>query len=171
MTTNATNTANAKPSVFISGSIAIRQLSGPVTERIEAIFDRGLPVLIGDARGADTAVQRLLHERGAKNLTVFAADGFPRNNVGDWQVRNVPGEGRSGTAAFHAGKDRAMAAEADTGLVVWDGKSRGSLANIHRLCGRGCFVAVWLEDEARFENLNSDEARTAFVARYPSRSH
>lgn len=171
MTTNAPAVTNDKPSVFISGSIAIRHLSGAVTGRIEAIFDRNLPVLIGDARGADTAVQRLLFERGATNVTVFAADGLPRNNVGDWQVRNVPGEGRSGTAAYHAGKDRAMAAEADTGLVVWDGRSRGSLANIHRLCVRGCFVAVWLESEGRFENLNSDDARAAFVARYPSRSH
>jgi len=171
MTINPTTTANDKPSVFISGSIAIRHLSGAVTGRIEAIFDRGLPVLIGDARGADTAVQRLLFERGAANVTVFTADGFPRNNVGEWQVRTVPGEGRSGTAAYHAGKDRAMAAQADTGLVVWDGRSRGSLANIHRLCARGCFVAVWLEREGRFENLNSDEARAGFVARYPSCAH
>lgn len=64
-----------------------------------------------------------------------------------------------------------MAAEADTGLVIWDGKSRGSLANINRLCSRGCFVAVWLEHERRFENLGSDDARAAFVARYPCRSH
>lgn len=170
MTMNLSARPDDKPSVFISGSIAIRHLPGAVTGRIEAIFDRDLPVLIGDARGADTAVQRLLTERGAANVTVFTADGFPRNNVGDWPVRNVPGEGRSGTAAYHAAKDRAMAAEADTGLVIWDGKSRGSLANIHRLCARGCFVAVWMDGERRFENLNSDEAREAFVARHPCRS-
>lgn len=171
MTTDHTQPRTDKPSVFISGSIAIRHLSGEVTSRVMTIFDRGLPVLIGDARGADSAVQRLLRDRCAENVTVFTADGVPRNNIGDWQVRSVPGEGRSGTAAFHAAKDRAMAAEADTDLVIWDGKSRGSLANIHRLCARGCFVAVWLEREGRFENLASDEARAAFVARYACRSH
>ena len=171
MTANPTTDTNDKPSVFISGSIAIRHLPGMVTERIEAILDRGLPILIGDARGADTAVQRLLRERGATNVTVFTADGFPRNNVGDWPARNVPGDGRKGTAAFHAAKDRAMAAEASTGLVIWDGKSRGSLANVHRLCARGCFVAVWMEHEGRFENLASDDARAAFVVRYPGRAY
>ena len=109
MTIARTHPVTDKPSVFISGSIAIRHLSGGVAGRIERIFDRGLPVLIGDARGADSAVQRLLFERGATDVTVFTVDGFPRNNVGEWQVRNVPGEGRSGTAAFHAIKDRAMA--------------------------------------------------------------
>ncbi|WP_339348560.1 hypothetical protein [uncultured Sphingomonas sp.] len=158
-------------SVFISGSIAIRHLSSAVTARIAAIVERDLPVLIGDARGVDNAVQRLIAERGTTNVTVFCADGFPRNNVGDWPVRNIAGEGRHGTAAFHAVKDRAMAVEAGAGLVIWDGRSRGSLANIHRLCARGCFVAVWLEREGRFENLNSDEARAAFVARYPSCAH
>ncbi len=171
MTINRARPCTGKPSVFISGSIAIRHLSGEVISRVMTIYDRGLPVLIGDARGADTAVQRLLCDRCASNVTIFTADGLPRNNVGDWQVRSVPGEGRSGTAAFHAAKDRAMAAKADTGLVIWDGKSRGSLANIHRLCARGCFVAVWLEREGRFDNLGSNEARGAFVARYPCHSH
>ncbi len=171
MTVEPTVRPTDTPSVFISGSIAIRHLPGGVTGRIERIFDRGFSILIGDARGADSAVQRLLFERGAKDVTVFTADNFPRNNVGDWQVRNVPGEGRAGTAAFHATKDRAMAAEAGSGLVIWDGKSRGSLANIHRLCTRGGFVAVWLEREGRFENLNSDDARAAFVAHYPCRPH
>lgn len=93
MTTDRTQPRSGKPSVFISGSIAIRHLPGQVISRVMTIYDRGLPIVIGDARGADSAVQRLLFERGATDVTVFTADGFPRNNVGDWQVRNVPGEG------------------------------------------------------------------------------
>ncbi|MET3438057.1 hypothetical protein [Sphingomonas sp. 1185] len=160
-----------KPSVFISGSIAIRHLPTSVVERLLEVIDRRLPVLIGDARGVDTTVQRLLMNQQARDVTVFTAGGFPRNNLGEWPVRAIPGEGRAGTAGFHATKDRAMAAEAGAGLVIWDGRSRGSLANIHRLCKRACFVAVWLDAEARFENLNSEAKRAAFVAHYPCRAH
>lgn len=170
MTTDRTQPVADKPSVFISGSISIRHLPAAVLTRLLEIIDRRLPVLIGDARGVDTVVQRLLMDQCAPDVTVFTADSFPRNNIGDWAVRNIPGEGRAGTAGFHATKDRAMAAEAGAGLVIWDGRSRGSLANVHRLCERECFVAVWLEPEGRFENLNSTARRAAFMDRYPCRA-
>ncbi|MDR6116536.1 MULTISPECIES: hypothetical protein [unclassified Sphingomonas] len=170
MTNDRTQPIADKPSVFISGSISIRHLPTAVLTRLLEIIDRRLPVLIGDARGVDSAVQRLLMDQRAPNVTVSTADGFPRNNIGDWAVRNIPGEGRAGTAGFHATKDRAMAAEAGAGLVIWDGRSRGSLANVHRLCERQCFVAVWLGPEGRFENLNSTARRGAFVNRYPCRA-
>ncbi len=63
----AMSTANAisdpaqhRPSVFISGSISIRALPIPVTDRLDVILDRKLPVLIGDALGVDAAAQHHL---------------------------------------------------------------------------------------------------------------
>ncbi|MEN2749876.1 hypothetical protein [Sphingomonas sp. T9W2] len=139
--------------------------------RLLEVIDRRLPILIGDTRGVDTTVQRLFMDQHAPDVTVFTADGFPRNNVGDWKVRNIPGEGRAGTAGFHATKDRAMATKAGCGFVIWDGRSRGSVANIHRLCARECFVAVWLDLERRFDSLNTRAKRAAFVDRYPCYAH
>jgi hypothetical protein len=37
---------------------------------------------------------------------------------------------------YYATKDRAMAAEATVGLMLWDGQSRGTLMNVLRLAAR-----------------------------------
>jgi hypothetical protein len=68
-----------------------------------------------------------------------------RNNVGGWPVRVIrPGHARK-DFDYYATKDRAMAAAATIGLMLWEGQSRGV-----RLPGRleardpgwkhGCFI-------------------------------
>lgn len=155
--------------VFVSGSLSIASLPEPVIERISGILDRRLPILIGDARGADRAVQRFLADRNIDSVAVYCSGGGPRNNVGAWSVRNIPSLGRKGTAAFHTPKDKAMARDASCGLVIWDGRSRGSLANIHRLAARRCFILIWLTPEERFITLRSDSDRSAFLEAHPCR--
>ena len=75
--------------VFIGGSRRISHLSPAVQERLQRIVDKGLPVLLGDAHGADKAVQRFLHERGYQNVKVYCAGGACRNNLGNWPHRGV----------------------------------------------------------------------------------
>ena len=60
--------------VFIAGSIKIKHLDGKFKERIEKIITSGFDVVVGDADGADTAIQSYLYERGSNNTTVTAAD-------------------------------------------------------------------------------------------------
>lgn len=156
--------------VFISGSLSITALADPVIERIGGILERRLPVLIGDARGADRAVQRFLSDRNVETVAVYCSDNGPRTNLGDWPVRKITSSGRKGTAAYHMPKDKAMARDASCGLVIWDGRSRGSLANIHRLAMRGCFILIWFKPEERLITLRSDTDRDKFLETHPCRN-
>ncbi|KFD26715.1 hypothetical protein IH86_18930 [Sphingobium yanoikuyae] len=162
--------SSTNPAVFISGSLSITALAEPVIERIDGIVERMLPVLIGDARGADRAVQRLLSDRNIDAVMVYCSGDGPRNNLGKWPIRNIPSSGAKGTAAYHTPKDKAMAQDASCGFVIWDGRSRGSLANIHRLAARGCFIAIWLDPEERFITLRSDSDRDSFLEAHPCRN-
>jgi hypothetical protein len=56
-----------------------------------------------------------------------------RNNIGAWPTQTVePPSGRKGFT-YYAAKDLAMAREAKCGLMLWDGKSKGTLNNILNL--------------------------------------
>jgi hypothetical protein len=68
--------------VFIGGSRGIRRLGPEVRKRLDEIIRKQLFVLVGDANGADKAVQNYLHERGYDRVEVFCTGGHCRNNVG-----------------------------------------------------------------------------------------
>ncbi len=152
------------PPVFISGSLSIRQLPLLVKERLCVIIDHELPVVIGDAPGADAAVQRFLADCGVRHVTVFCGGPNPRHNIGAWPVRQVRTNAPSGTRAFHSAKDREMSGLAGAGFVIWDGASPGSRANILHLCQRGRYVLVFLRAEDCFVALSTDAERMAFLA-------
>ncbi len=99
--------------VFIGGSRRISRLSDEVRDRIDRIVGKDLGVVIGDANGADKAVQRHLRERGHARVEVFCSDEAPRNNVGNWPVRVVRPAHAKRDFEYYATKDRAMALEAD----------------------------------------------------------
>lgn len=157
------------PTVFISGSRSIKHLPLAVAQRLAVITSRRLPILIGDAGGADFAVQQFLADQDTRDVTVFCAGATPRNNLGHWPIAQVPVDAPRGTAASHAGKDREMARRAGAGFVIWDGRSRGSLANIQRLCARGCFVVIYMVENGEFITLRSDRDREDFLIRHPLR--
>ena len=56
--------------VFIVGSIKIKQLDRKFKERIDKIITSGIDLVVGDADGADTAIQTTLFEQGSSNTTV-----------------------------------------------------------------------------------------------------
>jgi adenine-specific DNA-methyltransferase len=128
--------------VFIGGSRHITRLEAEVRRRLDRIVEKGLPVVIGDANGADKAVQRYLSEQKFEKVEVYCADESPRNNVGGWPVRVIrPGHVRK-DFDYYATKDRAMATAATVGLMLWDGQSRGTLMNVLRLADRGKPIVV-----------------------------
>ena len=55
--------------VFIAGSIKIKHLDRKFKERIDKIIASGFDVVVGDADGADTAIQTYLFEQGSSNTT------------------------------------------------------------------------------------------------------
>lgn len=145
------------PTVFIAGSLAIKHLDDAVKERINKIVENGLSVVVGDAKGADSAVQAHLARRAFRDATVFASNGVPRNNIGDWIVASVATEGRRGTRHFFAAKDQAMAEVADYGLMIWDGKSAGTLRNVLELFSRQKPCVVWLQQRKEFRTVATSE--------------
>jgi hypothetical protein len=100
--------AQHRPSVFISGSISIRALPIPVTDRLDVILDRKLPVLIGDALGVDAAAQHHLAMWGARDVTIFCSSPAPRHSAADWPIRRIRTDCPPGTRAWHSAKDREM---------------------------------------------------------------
>jgi probable addiction module antidote protein len=123
--------------VFVGGSRKIVRLSTEVKKRLENVVESKFTVLVGDANGADKAVQRHLVEVGYKDVTVFCSGDTCRNNLGNWRERHVPSLKREKGFQFFALKDREMARAADFGLMIWDGKSAGTVLNILRLIRYG----------------------------------
>ena len=126
--------------VFISGSISIKRLPTPVQQRLYKVVENGHRVVVGDANGADVAVQRELVGLGAKKVTVYHS-GRCRNNQGNWKTVSVPASGTG--RAYHRAKDRAMQKVADYGFAIWDGESVGTHGNISVLLSLSKRCLVW----------------------------
>lgn len=109
--------------VFIAGSRRLSRLNADVKRRIDTMIDKDFTILVGDANGADKAVQRYLAEKGYRNVIVHCMANNCRNNVAYWPTREVlPPKGARGFA-YYAAKDQAMVDDAAYGLMLWDGES------------------------------------------------
>lgn len=140
--------------VFIAGSIAISRLHPLVCDRIVRAVDRDMAVVVGDADGADTAIQRVLAARQAASVTVYCSGDRPRNNVGDWPVEHVYPDAPAGTRRWFTAKDIAMAGAADYGLMIWDSRSTGTLSNVIELLGAGKKSVVFVNKHKEFITIS-----------------
>jgi probable addiction module antidote protein len=129
--------------VFIGGSRHVSRLPAQVKQRLENVISSGHHVLVGDANGADKAVQKYLVDASYGSVTVFCSGKTARNNLGQWPTHKVALSENIKGFQFYAAKDREMAREADFGLMIWDGKSTGTILNVLRLV-RGGKKAVLL---------------------------
>lgn len=119
--------------VFLSGSRSINTLHSLVQQRLINIITQGFRVVVGDADGVDRAFQQFLYAESYLPVTIFCAGEDCRNNVGSWPEKHVSVPANVRGRAFYTVKDKALAQEADYGFVVWDGTSKGSLANIEEV--------------------------------------
>ena len=143
--------------VFLGGSRRIARLNDNIRSKLDDLIDRGLWIFVGDANGADRAVQQHLADRRYERVIVYAVAGALRNNVGHWKVYLVdPPRGARGFELYSA-KDKQMANDASYGLMLWDGRSRGTLENVRNLLAQGKPVAVHLGPARRFVSLKSTE--------------
>ena len=106
--------------------------------------------MVGDANGADRAVQEFLHERSATDVTVYCTGWHPRNNVGHWPVQVVNSKAPKGTSRYFAAADVAMASSADLGLMFWDAKNSGTLSKIIELVRIQKKCAIFVETTEAF---------------------
>jgi hypothetical protein len=122
--------------VFISGSISISKLPPSAVKKIDSIINNNFTILIGDAKGVDLQVQKYLYEKNYDNVIVYFVGLESRNNIGNWKTKKIADENnRKGRELFTL-KDIAMAEDADYGLMIWDGKSPGTLNNIKEMKNR-----------------------------------
>lgn len=139
--------------VFIAGSINIKNLDRKFKDRIDKVVDQKLDIVVGDADGADTSIQNHLLSIGAGQVTVYCSGATARNNVGDWPQTNVEPPFTPGTRAFFTAKDIEMAKVADYGLMVWDAKSTGTLSNVIELLNRKKKSVVFVNKEKIFKTV------------------
>ncbi len=153
--------------VFIGGSRKISRLNSDVRQRLDRIIDKSLNVLVGDANGADKAVQSYLNSKNYNLVEVFCAGKTYRNNIGSWPTRVVPADKLRGFD-FYAAKDRVMAVEASYGFMIWDGKSVGTLMNVLRLIDREKMVVIYVGPTKEFVDLKSIHDLRCFIDSYAS---
>jgi hypothetical protein len=154
--------------VFIAGSIKIRHLHDAVQVRIMNILSMDYDIVVGDADGADTAIQRFLSDQGASKVTIYCSGERPRNNIGGWPVQQVATYHPKRSRAWFTAKDVAMAHVADLGLMVWDGMSTGTLSNVIELLARKRNSLVFIDTVRQFHRILSVSDLQALVTRMAS---
>ena len=112
----------------------------------------GASFVIGDANGADRAVQQFLAERSYPNVVVYCGQEC-RNNLGNWPVRQAG-----------AAKERAMAADAQGGLMLWDGKGPEALAGARLLLGARKRTLLYLSTGKSFHQFTTEAEMAEFLA-------
>ena len=152
--------------VFIGGSRRISRLDAEVKRRIDRMIEKRMPVIVGDANGADKAVQEYLRTKDYDLVEVFCSGDACRNNRGGWPTRavHVPRSGKRKDFSFYATKDRAMAEEATVGLMLWDSESVGTVMNVLRLIQRHKKVVVYVAPKHEFVDVKSENDWERFLA-------
>ena len=151
-------TDNKTETVFISGSLSVTELSDFAKAHIRSVVTSRMNVLIGDAYGADKAVQQELYKKYDYHfVTVYASNGKARNNLGNHTVKavNVP-SGIYGRA-YYEQKDIAMSRDCNFGFMLWDGKSNGTLNNIRRLIGMNKISIVCLNGTHKSFKIDTEQ--------------
>lgn len=151
--------------VFIAGSITIKQLDFKVQERIMNILHQEFDVIVGDADGVDASIQQFLVNELYQRVTVFCTGDTPRNNVGKWTVHPVTTYHKPGSRAYFTAKDVAMAEAADTGLMIWDAKSTGTLSNVIELLNRKKAAWVFVNKDKEFQAVKNVQGLESLLER------
>ena len=87
-------------SVFIAGSLSIKNINQSFLSRIDNIINENLPIIIGDANGVDRSIQEYLTYKNYQNVTVYYSGNQLRNNIGRWSTEQVLTEFQEGTKNF-----------------------------------------------------------------------
>jgi hypothetical protein len=86
--------------VFIGGSSrAVSRLNSIIREKLDDLISRNCQILVGDANGADKAVQQHFLDRGYRNVTIYCMDRC-RNNLGAWPLKHITQPGGAKDFAY-----------------------------------------------------------------------
>jgi len=142
----------------------LTRLSAMVCRRLDTLVRKNLAVIVGDANGADRAVQAYLKQLGHSRVEVFCTNGLCRNNLGNWPIRAVAAQRGADGFRYYAAKDEEMTKECSIGFMIWEGKSRGTFANIQRLVDAGKKVVVYFVPRKEFVTIRNRNEWNDFLA-------
>ena len=160
----------ATSTIFVAGSRQISRLPAEVKTRLDTMIERGFQILVGDANGADKAVQRYFAEKAYPNVLVHCMKDHCRNNVGNWPTRHVEAPRGAKGFDYYSLKDRAMAEAAEYGLMLWDGKSKGTVNNVVNLSRDHKPVVVYVAPTRQFRTIKTFDDLKALLAQGDSES-
>ncbi len=141
--------------VFFGGSRKLSRLNRTIRERADNIVANNFEVLIGDANGADKAMQKYLSDKGHKKVIVYCMGNICRNNLGKWQTTTVTSNRNKKDFSYYTAKDKEMSEQADYGFMLWNGKSKGTLNNIINLLQFNKHVLVYFSLSKEFFTLKN----------------
>ena len=116
--------------VVLGGSRQLSFLPEDVVDSLNSWMRDGVEFFVGEAQGTDAKFQEFLNFSKYRNVKVFYSGDYARHNVGKWDVERVESGIKSKSHAMHAAKDRNMTLLADTGLMIWDTSSAGTISNL-----------------------------------------
>lgn len=143
--------------VFISGSMRIKNLDKQVLDRIDNIISLNYKIIVGDAYGVDSSIQYYIHSKKYLNSVVYCSGDNARNNLAGWPTQNIHSKYEPGTRAYYTEKDLQMAKDCDYGLMVWDTKSTGTLSNTVELLSQKKISLVFVNKEKKFYKVKNPD--------------
>lgn len=141
--------------VFISGSMKIKNVHPLVLNRIENIIKSSYDIIVGDADGVDTSIQAFLKAKSYEKVVVYCSGQYVRNCLGSWTVEKIFTEEKENSIKYYSAKDVEMANKCDFGLMVWDSKSTGTLSNVVRLLKQGKKSLVFVNKNKSFVKISN----------------
>ena len=153
--------------LVLGGSRHIEKIPQELVQILEERCESGDEFLVGDAPGSDTAFQQILEKIGATFVKVFSSAGYVRNNVGNWPTEEIDSGLQSKSNAVHAFKDRYMTGIADSGLMLWDCKSAGTLSNVIDLVESGKDCQIWVAQDSELYKFDNQSSLEEWLTLYP----
>lgn len=143
--------------IFISGSMRIENIGKEVLNRINNIINSNYKIIVGDADGVDSSIQKYLNKIKYNDVTVYCTGQKPRNNLGSWNINSVVTDRKPGTREFFTAKDISMSKDCDFGLMIWDSKSTGTLSNVLELLSSNKNSLVFVNKITKFIEITNIE--------------
>jgi hypothetical protein len=153
--------------VVLGGSRHLEYVPQEVGDRLLEWMEASCEFLVGDAPGSDRAFQVFLKSKKFPNVTVYSSAGEIRNNLGNWPVEYVDSGLKSKSNAVHAFKDRKMSKIADSGLMIWDCNSAGTLSNLIDLIRQGKNCYMWVAPDSDMYQFDNPQSLDKWMNAYP----
>lgn len=154
--------------VILGGSRRLSFLPDEVIDSLRAWMHEDAEFLLGEAKGTDAKFQEYLASSKYNSVKVYFSGDYARHNYGNWDSVKVESGLKSKSHAMHSAKDRIMTSFADTGLMMWDTLSVGTISNVIHLLsqGKSCLFYV-AGDHSNLFHFNEIENLDGWTDKYP----